>query len=180
MSSYILISYIFLSLLSANLNSEIYLNGNEEAVIPVKGVLSGTVTKSKELPQEFYGTWSVSSVVLDTNEPATYYGRSSDIWTLQKNSDVITLSNPSTGASASITVNEVKGLKATFTRIENTDKTKEHEQVNITVDGDNFYGSDTIRIEHYRKGKYLYTSIVKYDVIGKKISGPAIKKIFSE
>jgi len=180
MSSCILISYIFLSMLSANFTDTIYLNGNEEAVVPVKGVLSGTVAKSKELPHEFYGTWSVSSVVLETNEPETYYGRGSDVWTLQKDKDVITLSNPSTGASASITVDEVKGLSATFTRVENTDKFKEHEQVNITVYEDNFYGSDSIQIEHYKKGKYLYTSIVKYDVTGKKISGPAIKKIFSE
>ncbi|MDD3013923.1 MAG: hypothetical protein PHC34_09505 [Candidatus Gastranaerophilales bacterium] len=180
MSSCILISYIFLSMLSANFDSDIYLNGNEETVVPVKGVLSGNISKSKELPQELYGTWSVTSVVLETNDPATYYGRGSDIWTLQKGRDVITLSNPSTGASASITVDEVIGFSATFTRIENTDKTKEHEQVSITVDGDNFYGSDSIEIEHYKKGKYLYTSIVKYDVMGKKISGPAIKEIFSE
>jgi len=180
MSSCILISYIFLSMLSANFNSAIYLDGNEEAVIPAKGVLSGSITKSKELPQEYYGTWSVSSVVLETNDPGTYRGKGSDIWTFQKDKDVITLSNPSTGASASINVDEVKGLAATFTRVSNTGKDKEYEQVKIAVYGDYFYGSDTIKIEHYKKGKYLYTSIVKYDVTGKKISGPTMKKIFSE
>lgn len=180
MSSYILIPYLLLSMLSANFNGAIYLNDNEAEYVPQKGVISGTVSKSKELPQEFYGTWSVSSVAIETNNPELRRSRGSDIWQLQKNKDIITLTNPSTGATASITVDEVKGLKAIFTRIKNTEKFKEREQANITVDGDNFYGTDTIETEYYRKGKYLYTTVVKYDVMGKKISGPAIKEIFSE
>jgi len=178
--SSILLSYLFVSIISANMNKPIFLNGDEPSMVPVNGVLSGTVTKSKELPQELYGTWSVSSAVIETNNPELYRKKGSDIWTLQRGQDIITLSNPVTGATASITVDEVKGNNAIFTRVNNNDKFREKERVNITVDEDRFYGSDTIETEYYKKGKYLYTSVVKYDVIGNKISGPAIKRIFSE
>jgi hypothetical protein len=181
MISQILTSLICLLISNSAINNDIYLKGNQEKLVPSNGVLSGTVTKSKDLPQELYGTWSVSSVVLETNQPELYRGKVSDIWTLQKNQDTITLTNPSTGATASITVDEVKGNTATFTRTANDGKVKEYEQVKITVVKDNFWGSDTIKIEYYNnKGKYLYTSSVKYDVTGKKITAPVEKDIFSD
>lgn len=181
MYNFILTPFIALFLISSSNNPDIYFNDMSGKLTPSNGMLSGSIVKSNELPQELYGTWSVTSVVIESNQSDYFRGKVSDIWTLQKNQKKITLTNPSTGATASITVDEVQGKTATFTRTADNGKEKEYEQVKITVDKDRFWGSDTIKIDYFNnKGKYLFTSVVKYDVSGKKISSPTEKDIFSQ
>ncbi len=144
-----------------------------------KGMLVGGVAVTGDLPQEFYGTWTVVSMLVETNNPELFRMRSSDIWTFERTGDVITLSNPINGASASITVKEVKGKTATFTRVSEDETSYEIETPKITVEGDSFYGTDQIIIEHFKNGKRIKTDRVKYKVKGHKISGPTLKDIFA-
>ena len=153
-------------------------SGNFSLNSPSK-ILKGSVSVFKDLPKELYGTWSVSSKIIETNDPFLFNKNSSDIWIFSKNRDKITLTNPSTGATASITVDEVKNNTATFTRKHFTDKFKEYERPQVTVDGDSFYGTDLLVFQHYFRGKYIKTSIVKYEITGKRISGPTINELFS-
>lgn len=159
---------------------EIYFNHSKKQAPVLEGnVLKGGISIGTDLPQEFYGTWSVSSTLIDTNSPGKFRLRSSDIWTFQREGDVITLSNPSTNASASITINEVRNNTAIFTR---TKKEKDFIQIEtpeITVEGDSFFGTDLIIIKHFQNGERVRTDRVKYRLRGRKISGPTLKEIFN-
>lgn len=152
---------------------------NNKKIEKKEGVLVGGVSVTKDLPHEFYGTWSVVSVLVDTNNPALFKMRSSDIWTFDRKGDVITLSNPVNGVSASITINDVSDKTATFTRVHRDENTYETETPEITVEGDSFHGTDLIIIKHFRNGERVKTDRVKYKVKGYRISGPTLKDIFA-
>lgn len=159
---------------------EIILESNNHPPMLQDGVLRATISRSADLPEDFYGTWTVLSTLIETNNPGLFRLRSSDIWTFSRAGDVITLSNPTTGASASITVNEVHGNTAIFTRIKEEKDYTQIETPEITVEGDNFFGTDLIVIEHYRRGRKVSTDRVKYELRGYKISGPALKDLFAK
>ncbi len=144
-----------------------------------KGILVGGVSVTKDLPQEFYGTWSVVGVLEDTNRPELFKMRSSDIWTFGRKGDMITLSNPINGVSASITVNEVRGKTAFFSKEQRDEELYQIETPEITVEGDSFYGTDLIIMEHYKNGQLVKIDRVKYKVKGYKISGPTLNDIFA-
>ena len=181
MTSYIIIPIMIFHLISAEV-SPIYLNpaAEKEKFSVVGGVLKGNVSASKELPAEFYGTWSVKAKIIRATNTNGFRIKGSDIWVFEKNKDIITLTNPANGASASITVDEVKGKTATFTRKSENKREQETETATITVDGDSFYGVDKINTEYYRKGELVKTSVVEYEVKGTKIAGPRLEEIFSQ
>lgn len=133
----------------------------------------------QDLPEDFYGTWSVISTLIDTNNPGLFRHRSADIWTFERKGEVITLSNPVSGATASITVNEVEGNTATFTRTKDEPELKETETPKITVQGDYFSGTDTIIMKHFWHGQRIKTDIVKYKIEGFKLSGPTLHDMFT-
>ncbi len=151
-----------------------------QEIINEKGVLKGGISVSSDLPEEFYGTWSVVSTLVKTNNPELFRMRSADIWTFQRENDVITLSNPVSGATASITINEVHDKTAVFTRESRDNDSIETETPEITVKGNGFSGTDLIIIKYFRKGKRIKTDIVKYKVRGYKISDPTLKDIFAK
>ncbi len=145
------------------------------------GVLQGGVSSINLLPEEFYGTWSVTSELIEASHPDIFNKKCSDLWKLERNDNIIRLSNPSTGASASITVKEVKNKTASFTREKNTRKTREYENPKITVDGDTFWGTDVIITEYYTKsGRLIESHYVKYKVKGERISGPTFEDILGK
>ncbi len=145
------------------------------------GVLQGGVSSIKVLPKEFYGTWSVCSEMVESSHPDFFSKKGSHLWKLERIDNIIRLSNPSTGASASITVKEVKNKTASFTREKNTRKLREYENPKITVDGDTFWGTDVIITEYYTKsGRLIETHYVKYKVKGERISGPTFDNILGK
>jgi hypothetical protein len=159
---------------------------NDEPVLPKQqevtvkdGVLKGGVSVSSDLPQEFYGTWSVVGILLDTNRPELFRMRSSDIWTFERKGDIVILSNPVSGASASITINEIRDKTAIFSRIKDEEDMYEVEKTEITVEEDSFSGTDVIITKYFKNGQRIRTDEVKYKVRGFKISGPTLKDIFA-
>lgn len=187
--SVLLLSLIVSAIVSAqpanNSFKEIFLNGKlyqtqQQEVTDKEGALQGGISLSNDLPEEFYGTWSVISTLVKTNNPELFRMRSSDIWTFQRENDIITLSNPVSGAIASITVNEVRDKTAVFTRESKDMDSIETETPEITVNGDSFSGTDLIIIKHFKSGKRIRTDVVKYKVRGYKISGPTLKDIFAK
>jgi len=168
-----------LSVTTAVCAETVYLKSPQAKIVPVNGVIKGQISLSKEVPEEFYGSWSVNSELIDTNNPEKYRARSSDVWVLSKSGQTIILSNPSTGANAAITVQDVKGNTATFRREERTDTYREVEEAKLTIDGDRFYGTDILVTQYFSNGVTSDLDIVKYKIEGRKISGPALKKIFS-
>lgn len=155
-------------------------NGKSNNPVYNAGVLRGGVSVDKDLPEEFYGKWVVKSTLIDTNNPELFGPYSRDIWVFDRNGDTITLSNPLSGASASITVNEVAGKTAKFSRQRSKEDALEYETAQMTIEGDYFSGEDQQIIKHLSHGKIYKTDVVKYKVEGKKISGPALKDIFAK
>lgn len=181
MSSCIFTLLLISSILTANVNEPIYLDNSPKVFQQPKfenGVLKGGVSVDYDLPEGFYGTWSVLSKITKNDHPEIISGKGSDIWIFYKDGDIITLTNPNTGATSSITVNDVQGNTAIFTREKITDSVREYETPKVTIDGDSFIGTDKILTEYYKKGKLVRTSVVEYEIKGIKISGPTIKQIF--
>ena len=70
-------------------------------------VLKGGISAVDMIPDEFYGTWSVISTRVETNNESFFKERTSDIWILQRTGNAITLTNPATLATSTISVDEV-------------------------------------------------------------------------
>ena len=104
--------------------------------------------------------------------------KSTDYWNLSKEDDVITLSNPVSGAIASVTVEEVKNNQITFTRRKTDRNENVTETPTLTLNGENFSGTDKIVIEKYQYGEKISEDIVIYKITAKKISGNSAKSIF--
>ena len=155
-------------------------------ILPAKTVLAeGTVIKggislSNQVPKGFFGTWKVTSVQIYTNNPSLFTGKSIDYWNLSKENDVITLSNPVSGAEASVTLEEVEGNTIKFVRKQDKNDEKVRETPILTLDGENFYGTDKIVIEKYKYGEHIRTDIVEYRITAQRVSGSSAGEIFSK
>lgn len=148
-------------------------------VMPVycESVIRGGVSMSDRVPGGFFGTWKVTSVQTYTNNPMLFTERSTDYWNLSKEGDVITLSNPVSGAVASVTVNEVRGDSITFTRKKKDRNENVTETPTLTLKGEKFFGTDRIVIDKYRYGELVSTDIVEYRIDAVRVSGDGAEKI---
>ena len=133
-------------------------------------VLKGSVSQSQNLPAGMYGMWQVNGTLLETTNYEKFRRRSSDIWVLRKDGEFVTLINPQNGASATITVTEVIDNTATFERGISSGNQRESEQVTLTLDGENFYGTDFIMSQEKINGVTV-SDVAKYKVYGIKLSG---------
>ena len=138
-------------------------------------VLSGGISQIQELPAGMYGMWEVKGTLLETNDYSKYAPHSSDIWVLRKDGNYVTLMNPQNGASATITVTAVQNNTATFVRGIKTFRSKESEEVTLTLEGDTFYGTDIIVSQKEEYGISMTTS-ARYRITGIKISGETLYK----
>ena len=143
-------------------------------------VIKGGVSLSNQVPKGFFGTWKVTSVQIYTNNPSLFTGESIDYWNLSKENDVITLSNPVSGAQASVTLEEVDGNRIKFLRKQDKKDEKVRETPILTLDGENFYGTDKIVIEKYKYGEHIRTDIVEYKISAQRVSGSSARDIFSK
>ena len=138
-------------------------------------VLKGGISQIQELPVGMYGMWQVKGTLLETNNYDKFAQKSSDIWVLRKDGELVTLINPQNGASATITVTEVVDNTATFTRGVKSGNMREAETVTVTLmsDGESFSGTDVILSQSYINGVQV-SDVARYKVNGVKISGQTI------
>ncbi len=142
-------------------------------------VLKAGVSLSDQVPAGFFGSWEISSIMTYTNNEKMFNEVSTDYWNLSKTGDVITLSNPVSGARASVTVDDVKGNQIKFTHVTQDKNAKMTETPTLTLNGENFYGTDKIVIEKYKYGEKISTDVVIYKIKAKKISGNSAQSIQS-
>ncbi len=133
-------------------------------------VLTGSVSA---VPQSFYGTWRVSSKLVDTDSPLIFKENNVDLWNLSRLGDVITLSNPFNGAKADITIDSVSEGTVIFTKSGKYGNKNLTDVVEIKLSEDTFAGTDTIKLDTYSdvNGKIIKTETAKYSVKGEKIAG---------
>ena len=141
-------------------------------------VLKGGVSLSDKVPKGFFGTWKIKSVMTYSNNKKIFNEQTTDYWNLSKDGDVITLSNPVSGAEASVTVEDVQGNQIKFTHISEDNNAKMTETPTLTLSGENFHGTDKIVIDKFKNGKKISTDIVIYDISAQKITGSDILDLF--
>lgn len=141
-------------------------------------VLQAGVSLSDRVPEGFFGTWRIRSTISYTNNKDIFNEITTDFWNLSKVGDVITLTNPVSGAEASVTVEDVKGNQIKFTHTIKSKNAKMIETPTLTLNGENFYGTDKIVIEKYKYGEKVSTDIVVYNIKAQKISGSSAQSIF--
>ena len=141
-------------------------------------VLNGGISVTDMVPAGFFGAWKVVAVQVSTTNSEMFAPYSVEMWNLFKTGDVITLENPVSGASASITVKDATENTFTFQRITGDSSEKVTETATLTLNGDNFYGYDTMSVKYYKNGKLLKEEYVKYKLKAAKISGDKLWRIF--
>ena len=139
--------------------------------------LEASISLVDKLPPEFFGTWHVISIQKYCSNPLLNTPYSVDIWNISRLGDVITLTNPQTGAIASVKIDEVNGNSIKFTRTANSNEEFVVETPNITINGENFVGTDKIVIENYKFGEHASTDVWVFNVKAKKISGASTKDL---
>ena len=129
------------------------------------------------VPNVFYGSWRVVAKI-DKQKGDTYFKPIAiDFWNLSRQGNVINLTNPFTGASASVTVDYVEGNMIRFTKTGKYDGNKVlTDTVDLKLNGNTFTGINSLTLETYS----LYdNSLIKKDsaiyvLRGEKVSGESI------
>lgn len=130
------------------------------------------------VPETFLGTWRVVSKLSETDSPAIFKENNIDLWNLNRVGNVITLRNPSNGASADITVDKATQNYVVFSKTGKNGNKILTDTVEITITGNNFIGNNTLKLDTYSdvNGKIIKTETAKYAIKGEKISGQSIVK----
>lgn len=131
------------------------------------------------IPKGFFGTWKVFSKMESSNNPSIFNKISVDIWNLSGAGNVLVLENALTGAKSSIQVESNQGsfdgktLKFQRVKEEVSGNIKyvQKESPEFVLEGDTFRGYDTFIVEKYKENKLISKDVVKYNVLGKKVSG---------
>lgn len=137
-------------------------------------VLKGSVEK---VPNGFFGSWRVKSVRVSTDSPATFKERGLDLWNISQEFDVIKLSNPFSGASAQITIQNVHNGNVEFSKSGKNGSKLLSDTVTISIKGDRFEGYDVLKLDTLSDvdGRVMKTETAKYLVIGERIAGQDVE-----
>lgn len=137
-------------------------------------VLKGGVEK---VPNGFFGSWRVKSVRISTDSPTIFKEKGLDLWNLSKDFDVIRLSNPFSGASAQITIQNVHNGNVEFVKSGKNGNKILTDKVSISIRGDRFEGYDALKLETISDvdGRVVKTETAKYLVTGERIAGQDVE-----
>lgn len=130
-----------------------------------------------KVPQSFYGSWRVNAKVSKQSGSINFKPQAVDFWNLSRTGDVIKLSNPFTGAEASVKVDYVEGNLIRFTKTGRYDTNKIlTDTVDLKLSGDTFTGINSLVLETYSQidGTLVKTDTAIYVLNGEKISGESI------
>ena len=129
-----------------------------------------------EVPKTLFGSWRVVAKLEDSNSYSTFKPQSADMWTLTRVGDIITLSNPFTGANAEITVKTVEGNLVVFSKKAPYDNKMLTDTVSIRLDKNSFSGINTLTLEQFSliDGHIIKTENARYIIKGEKIAGDNI------
>ena len=166
MKNFIIVVLVIFSIVIASVEQKVYSD------TPTT-VLKASVSM---VPKSFFGTWRVTSKLVDTDSPVTFKQSSLDLWNLSRTNNVITLSNPFNGANAEISIDSVNNNYVVFKKNGRYDNKILTDTVEIKLDGDYFKGFDYIRLDTYSdvNGKIIKTETAKYSIMGEKIAGQTV------
>ena len=140
-------------------------------------LIKGNISLTDEIPIELYGSWRVEAICIQSTNKKMFDFTSTDIWTLSRNGEIVTLINPISGARADINVRDVKGKTVKFEKRSYYSDEETIETPVLTLHGDNFTGFDRINIKTLNNGNIIREDYVEYKIKGTKISGSSPKEI---
>lgn len=132
-----------------------------------------------KVPKEFYGTWRVTSQLLESNNDIIFKNSSVDLWNLSRADNVITLENPFSGAKASISFDEISGKQIKFKKIGDYEKGKKlTDIVELTLGKETFTGINKLKLDTISDsdGHVIKCDKATYKLSGEKISGTNVIK----
>lgn len=132
-----------------------------------------------KVPKEFYGTWRVTSKLIDSNNDIIFKDSSIDLWNLSRVGNVITLENPFSGAKASISVDEINGKFIKFKKIGDYDNSKKlTDIVELTLGKETFSGINKLKLDTISDidSHVIKSDKATYRLSGEKISGTNVIK----
>ncbi|MDH4379407.1 MAG: hypothetical protein QE263_05840 [Vampirovibrionales bacterium] len=140
-------------------------------VSPQREPMKIRVTESYQLPSEMYGQWSVTATLIKTSVPGPHTPVVNDVWNLVQAGDAVTLSNPNTGALATITVDQVRGNTATFNHKAVLRAGREYlvERPTLTVEGNRMHGTTTHQYVSMRNGQVVGMMSSLYAIEAEKL-----------
>ena len=187
---FVLLTFLFFASIGAYSFEDVLINDNsnikpvaEEKIIEeddTPQLITGSVSLLESVPEGFFGTWKVIAVQVYSNNPFLFNSMSVEYWKLEKKNNNLTLSNPESGATATVTLDEVDNNTIKFRRTSDTPYEKVVEIPEITLNGENFYGTDTIVINKYKNDEYIGKEMVKFKLKGIKQSGASVTDLLSK
>ncbi len=164
--NFIILTIVFLGLSTSSVRCE------EES----SNVFKAGVSIVEQIPPAFFGTWRVASTLTDTDSPTTFKKSNIDIWNLSKEGDVVKLSNPFSGAIASITLNYARQDAIKFSKKHNYDGKVLTDTVELNLNEKSFSGVNTIILETLSdiNNSVIKTEKATYTLKGEKIAGESI------
>lgn len=129
-----------------------------------------------EIPKTFYGSWRVSAKLDNTNSYGTFKPASTDFWTLSREGDKITLSNPFSGATADISIRSVEGNLIVFSKKAPYDNKVLTDTVTLRLSENSFSGINDLTLESFSlvDNHLMKSEHAKYIIKGEKISGESV------
>lgn len=141
-------------------------------------VIEASVSMTNKVPREFFGSWRVVSTCVKSTNKQYFGSKSLDLWVLARMGDVISLTNPLSGAKADVSVKDVKGSTVKFEKYTYFPDEQSTETPILTLQGDKFSGVDKIVIKTFKNGELIKEDYVEYQVRGTRISGMGVNEIF--
>ncbi len=134
-------------------------------------VLSAGISVN-QVPKALYGNWRVISKLESSDSYGTFKPQSADMWTISRVNDVITLSNPFTGATADVTIKNVEGNLIIFSKKAPYDNKILTDTVSIRIEKNRFTGINTLVLETLSNidKSIIKTENARYIIKGEKIS----------
>ena len=130
------------------------------------------------IPEGFFGSWGVISKLKTATTPEMFNFESKDVWMLSGYANTLILENLESGARSEIIIKE-KSLDGKTLKFEREKSVKENnkkivytETVEFVLNGNNFKGTDSYKVEKYdTKGNKVKSDKAEYTISGVRISG---------
>lgn len=139
--------------------------------------LKAGVSMVGAVPNSFFGSWRVVAKI-DKQSGSVYFKPVTvDFWNLSRTGDVINLSNPFTGASASVKLDYVDGNIIRFSKSGEYDGNKKlTDTVDLKLNGNTFTGVNYLTLETFsiHDKSLIKKDTAIYILKGEKISGSSI------
>ena len=131
-----------------------------------------------DVPQVLYGNWRVVAKLKESDSYGTFKPQSVDMWTLSRIGNQITLSNPFSGANATISLQTVEGNLVIFSKKTPYGNKMLTDTISIRLDNNKFSGINTLSLESFSQvDKHsLSKENAVYIIKGEKLSGDSILK----